>query len=132
MTLRGRLTAAFLVVVLGPVLLGSIFVAMTVAAVTRDRTTERVDRAATTVRSEIASVCRQLQAAADAVAVVPEGSRDATARQLVGRGLATEIRIDTPPDAGWQDCGRVPGGDDDGDGRRQEWNDLFKRLRSGG
>ena len=28
MTLRGRLTAAFLVVVLGPVLLGSIFVAI--------------------------------------------------------------------------------------------------------
>ena len=41
MTLRGRLTAAFLAVVLGPVLLGSIFVALTVAMVSRDRTAER-------------------------------------------------------------------------------------------
>jgi hypothetical protein len=42
-TLRGRLTTAFLVVVLGPVLLGSIFVALTVATVSRDRTAERLD-----------------------------------------------------------------------------------------
>lgn len=124
MTLRGRLTAAFLVVVLGPVLLGSIFVAMTVATVSGDRVAERLDHAATTVRTGIGAICRQLQATADAVAIVPEGDRSAVAHQLVSRGLASDIRIDpgTPPaspglageaggnrsgdPAGWQDCAK--------------------------
>jgi two-component system cell cycle response regulator len=95
-TLRGRLTSAFLVVVLGPVLLGSIFVAFTVGAVSRDRTTERLDHAATTVGVAIGAICRQLQASADAVAVVPAGDRRAVADQLVARGLATEIRVTDP------------------------------------
>src|ERR1700712_1465897 len=82
-TLRGRLTTAFLVVVLGPVLLGSIFVALTVATVSRDRTDERLDHAATTVRTSIGAVCRQLQATADAVAVVPDAERRAVADQLI-------------------------------------------------
>ncbi|MBM0240442.1 hypothetical protein JNW88_31240 [Micromonospora sp. ATA32] len=42
MTLRGRLTAAFLTVVLGPVLLGAFFVGSTMAAVDRSRSTERL------------------------------------------------------------------------------------------
>jgi two-component system cell cycle response regulator len=92
-TLRGRLTTAFLVVVLGPVLLGAIFVALTVATVSRDRTTERLDHAATTVRTGIGAICRQLQTAADAVAVVPDEDREAVANQLVARGLASDIRI---------------------------------------
>ncbi|MEV4344121.1 diguanylate cyclase [Actinoplanes sp. NPDC049596] len=93
MTLRGRLTTAFLVVVLGPVLLGSIFVALTVTTVSRDRTTERLDRAATTVSTSISAACRQLQAAADAVAVVPANDRSAVAGQLIARGLATGIEV---------------------------------------
>ncbi|WP_250003281.1 diguanylate cyclase [Actinoplanes sp. M2I2] len=93
MTLRGRLTTAFLVVVLGPVLLGSLFVAITVATVSRDRTAERLDHAATTVRTGVAATCLQLQAAADAVAVVPADDRADVAGQLVARGLATDIRI---------------------------------------
>lgn len=93
MTLRGRLTSAFLVVVLGPVLLGSIFVALTAGAVSRERTTERLDHAATTVSVAIGAICRQLQASADAVAVVPAGDRQAVADQLVARGLATEIQL---------------------------------------
>ncbi|WP_433370860.1 diguanylate cyclase [Actinoplanes sp. CA-142083] len=93
MTLRGRLTAAFLVVVLGPVLLGSIFVALTVATVSRERAAERLDHAATTVRTGISAICRQLQAAADAVAVVSADDRSAVARQLVARGLASDIQI---------------------------------------
>jgi diguanylate cyclase (GGDEF)-like protein len=92
-TLRGRLTTAFLVVVFGPVLLGAIFVAVTVATVRQDRAAERLDHAATTVRTGIGAICRQLQASADAVAVVPATERDAVARQLVARGLATSIEI---------------------------------------
>src|SRR4051794_38746036 len=103
-TLRGRLTTAFLAVVLGPVLLGSFFVGMTVATVSRDRTVERLDHAATTVRTAIGAVCRQLQAAADAVAVLPEVSRRQAADQMVIRGLATEIRIGAGEPAGQRDC----------------------------
>ena len=104
MTLRGRLTTAFLVVVLGPVLLGSLFVGMTVAAVSRDRTVERLDYAATTVRTAIGAVCRQLQAVADAVAVLPEPDRSAAAGQLMNRGLASTIRIAGAADPSWRDC----------------------------
>jgi two-component system cell cycle response regulator len=104
-TLRGRLTTAFLVVVLGPVLLGSFFVGMTVATVSRDRTVERLDHAATTVRTAIGAMCRQLQAAADAVAVLPEANRRPAADQLVIRGLATEIQIGTAAQqGGLRDC----------------------------
>ncbi|AEV88692.1 diguanylate cyclase [Actinoplanes sp. SE50] len=94
MTLRGRLTSAFLVVVLGPVLLGSIFVALTVSAVGRERTNERLDHAVTTVRAAVGAICGQLQAAADAVAVVPAESRSTVADQLIDRGLAGDIRVD--------------------------------------
>ena len=130
MTLRGRLTTAFLVVVLGPVLLGSIFVALTVAAVSRDRTAERLDHAATTVRTAVSAACRQLQAAADAVAVVPESDRSAVAAQLVTRGLASEIRIQGGAGAsapgglgtasGGREPGKLAGGSDDATG----WQDC--------
>ncbi|WP_213000536.1 sensor domain-containing diguanylate cyclase [Winogradskya consettensis] len=93
MTLRGRLTAAFLAVVLGPVLLGSFFVGMTVATVSRDRTAERLDHAVTTVRTAIGAMCRQLQAVADAVAVLPVADQRTAADQMVTRGLASEVRI---------------------------------------
>jgi two-component system cell cycle response regulator len=99
-TLRGRLTSAFLVVVLGPVLLGSIFVALTVGAVNRERTTERLDHAAVTVSVAVGAICRQLQASADAVAVVPAADRRAVADQLVARGLATEIAVTDPEQPG--------------------------------
>jgi two-component system cell cycle response regulator len=104
-TLRGRLTTAFLVVVLGPVLLGSLFVGITVATVSRDRTVERLDHAATTVRTAVGALCRQLQAVADAVAVLPEADRRAAGDQLVRRGLASIVRIGGSPDPGWRDCG---------------------------
>ncbi|MEU4427022.1 diguanylate cyclase [Actinoplanes sp. NPDC024001] len=96
MTLRGRLTSAFLVVVLGPVLLGSIFVALTVGAVSRERTAERLDHAASTVTAAVGALCRQLQAVADSVAVVPEAQRSTVAEQLIARGLATDVRLTGP------------------------------------
>ncbi|MFG1610691.1 diguanylate cyclase [Actinoplanes sp. NPDC049265] len=108
MTLRGRLTTAFLAVVLGPVLLGSFFVGLTVATVNAERADERLDHAATTVRTAIGAICRQLQATADAVAVLPGPHRDTAVRQLVARGLATEISDRADPR--WRDCARPAGG----------------------
>ncbi|GAB3946469.1 hypothetical protein GCM10027614_40060 [Micromonospora vulcania] len=91
MTLRGRLTAAFLVVVLGPVLLGAFFVASTVTAVDRSRSTERLAVAAATVRTSVDALCQQLRATADAVALTDDPAR--AAGQLVGRGLAAAVLI---------------------------------------
>ncbi|MFI7607011.1 diguanylate cyclase [Micromonospora sp. NPDC049366] len=92
MTLRGRLTAAFLAVVLGPVLLGALFVASTMNAVDRGRSTERLAVAAATVRTSVDALCQQLRAAADAVALA---GPDATgsAGQVVSRGLAAAVVV---------------------------------------
>ncbi|WP_371408308.1 diguanylate cyclase [Micromonospora zamorensis] len=113
MTLRGRLTAAFLVVVLGPVLLGALFVASTLAAVDRSRSTERLAVAASTVRTSVDALCQQLRATADAVALTAEPAVGAA--QLVGRGLAAavlvtdltgEVSYVSPgaPPTPWRDC----------------------------
>ena len=113
MTLRGRLTAAFLVVVLGPVLLGALFVASTLAAVDRSRSTERLAVAASTVRTSVDALCQQLRATADAVALTAEPAVGAA--QLVGRGLAAAVLITDltgevsyvspgAPPTPWQDC----------------------------
>ncbi|GAB3503553.1 GGDEF domain-containing protein [Phytohabitans suffuscus] len=117
MTLRGRLTTAFLTVVLGPVLLGAFFVGATVAAVSRDRSVDRLDVAATTVRASLGALCQQLYAAADAVALPPTPEqRLAVADQVIARGLAAVVHVDgvtTPggPARPWAECsGATPGG----------------------
>ncbi|RZU73131.1 diguanylate cyclase (GGDEF)-like protein [Micromonospora kangleipakensis] len=120
MTLRGRLTAAFLAVVLGPVLLGAFFVGSTMSAVDRGRSTERLGLAAAGVRTSVDALCQQLRAAADAVALVADPTaRPGAAVQVVGRGLAAAVRIvdtagrttyATPggPAEPWQDCSGAP------------------------
>jgi two-component system, cell cycle response regulator len=99
MTLRARLTAAFLAVVLGPVLLGAFFVGATVATVSRERAVERLDQAAASVRTSIGALCGQLRAAAEAIAV----AGDAAARTVVDRGLASTVQVGQPPPQ-WADC----------------------------
>ncbi|WP_433284947.1 diguanylate cyclase [Micromonospora sp. CA-244673] len=116
MTLRGRLTAAFLTVVLGPVLLGAFFVGSTLSAVDRGRAAERLGVAAAGVRTSVDALCQQLRAAADAVALVTDpAARSRAADQVVGRGLAAAVLIADPagrtsyataggPAGPWQDC----------------------------
>ncbi|BCJ66242.1 diguanylate cyclase [Polymorphospora rubra] len=125
MTLRGRLTTAFLAVVLGPVLLGAVFVGTTVAAVSYERTVDRLDAAAATVRTSVSALCQQMLAAADAVAVPADPARRAgTASQLVARGLVSAVLISDAdgrdafatagnPPRPWADCAaqNVPGAD---------------------
>ncbi|MEU8191920.1 diguanylate cyclase, partial [Micromonospora carbonacea] len=82
MTLRGRLTAAFLTVVLGPVLLGAFFVGLTMTTVDRNRAAEQLGLAAAAVRTSVDALCQQLRAAADAVALAPDAAgRAGTAGQ---------------------------------------------------
>ncbi|MGK5738218.1 diguanylate cyclase [Micromonospora sp. URMC 103] len=121
MTLRGRLTAAFLAVVLGPVLLGALFVASTAHSVDRSRSAERLAVAAATVRTSVDALCQQLRAAADAVALTG-ADRAGAAGQVVSRGLASAVVVSdvagrityrTPgaPPTPWQECaGAVPAG----------------------
>ncbi|MFI1191925.1 diguanylate cyclase [Micromonospora sp. NPDC020750] len=116
MTLRGRLTAAFLAVVLGPVLLGALLVGSTMAAVDRSRSAERLGLAAASVRTSVDALCQQLRAAADAVALVADqAGRPGAAGQVVSRGLAAAVLVTdvaggvlyTTPDAlagPWRDC----------------------------
>ncbi|MFY1598022.1 diguanylate cyclase [Micromonospora sp. WMMD737] len=117
MTLRGRLTTAFLAVALGPVVLGVMFVGATVAAVDSSRSTERLAVAAATVRTSVDALCQQLRAAADAVALA--GDRPAAASQVVRRGLAAAVRVAdvtgrvtyaSPggPAGPWRDCADPP------------------------
>ncbi|MEU1747924.1 diguanylate cyclase [Micromonospora arida] len=123
MTLRGRLTAAFLVVVLGPVLLGALFVASTLAAVDRSRSTERLAVAASTVRTSVDALCQQLRATADAVALTADPA--VAAAQLVGRGLAAAVLITDvagqvtylspgAPSTQWQNCAGATEGSNPG------------------
>ncbi|WP_459903855.1 GGDEF domain-containing protein [Catenuloplanes indicus] len=93
-TLRGRLTSAFLAVVLGPVLLGAVFVGGAVDALGRDRAHERLDLAAGAVRTEIGALCERLSASADALAVIPDpGQRAGLAELVVSRGLASAVQV---------------------------------------
>ncbi|MFX0594009.1 diguanylate cyclase [Melissospora conviva] len=125
MTLRGRLTAAFLAVVLGPVLLGAFFVAGTMSQVGHQRAVERLELAANAARTSVGALCRQLHGAADTIAVTADPAhRAAAVRQLVGRGVAAAIAITDPagrpvltspeqPVPQWLDCaatGPVTGG----------------------
>jgi diguanylate cyclase (GGDEF)-like protein len=87
------LTTAFLAAVLGPVLLGAFFVGGTVTAVSRDRSLDRLDVAATTVRTSVGSLCRQLQSAADTIAVLSATDRRAAADQIVARDLASAVHV---------------------------------------
>ncbi|MEU4570548.1 diguanylate cyclase [Micromonospora sp. NPDC023956] len=117
MTLRGRLTGAFLTVVLGPVLLGAFFVGTTLATVDQRRSTERLGLAVGAVRTSVDALCQQLRAAADAVALSgadPVG-RVGAATQVVSRGLAAAVLVTdvaggtaytTPgaPERPWLDC----------------------------
>ncbi|HEU4426541.1 MAG TPA: diguanylate cyclase [Pilimelia sp.] len=122
MTLRGRLTTAFLAVVLGPVLLGALVVGSVVHAAATERSGERLERGEVAVGASIGAMCRQLGAAAGAIAVVTEpAGRAAVAGQFVAKGLASGVRIagragqpilTTPgaPKLPWTDCAAPAGG----------------------
>ena len=89
MTLRARLTAAFLGVVLGPVLLGALFVGTTVTELARDRAQERLAAGAGAVRAEIAARCDRLESAATSAALLAADGRTPSAP--VDGGLATSV-----------------------------------------
>jgi diguanylate cyclase (GGDEF)-like protein len=92
-TLRARLTAAFLAVVLGPVLLGAGFVAVTVGAVSEGRSQERLDLAAAGVRTAMSSLCQRLRTAAETAALLGGGRDAAAAQRVVDQQLARAVQL---------------------------------------
>jgi len=126
-TLRTRLTAAFLAVVLGPVVVSAVAVASTVATLTQSRESERLDTAASAVATGISALCQRARAAAEALGATVGGAAPAGTRSpaaLVSRKLADAARLEdgsgriiaeagTLPTAAarvpWGDCGsRIP------------------------
>lgn len=113
MTLCARLTTAFLVMVLGPVLLGAVFVGVMVGKVGEDRAAHRLELAAGSVKTAVSALCGQLATVAQAVAAAPDAQRLALAGQFVARGLASGVHIDrgvdglttqAAPPPPWADC----------------------------
>ncbi|WP_018347904.1 GGDEF domain-containing protein [Longispora albida] len=93
MTLRARLTAAFLVVVLGPLILGAVFVGGTVSSVGRSRSAERLEFAESAARVTLDALCQRLRATAEAAAALSQGGRSLVAQRLVMEGRAAGVRI---------------------------------------
>lgn len=123
MTLRTRLTTAFLAVVFGPVLLGAVFVGATVTAVSADRAEHQLDLSAGATRSAVGSLCQQLGSTAEAVSLHPPERRAAVAAALAGGvrrpdpvagvrildGQGGQILLtESAPPLPWADCAQPP------------------------
>ncbi|MFG1921055.1 HAMP domain-containing protein [Cryptosporangium sp. NPDC048952] len=121
MTLRRRLAAVLLSVVLGPLLLGAVAVGVTATRLAEERATERLGAAATVVSTAVNTVCQRARSAAEALAAgIARGERPAAAAGLVAtRGLAETARVENTvgtalgvagdlsvPVAQWGDCTR--------------------------
>jgi len=121
MTLRRRLAAALLAVVLGPLVLGAVAVGATATGLAEARATERLDAAATVVSTAVNAVCQRARAAAEVLASsTARGDRPAAATaSVVSRGLAEGAWVEnaagspvgiagdiTLPTAQWGDCAR--------------------------
>jgi diguanylate cyclase (GGDEF)-like protein len=114
-TLRARLTAALLAVVLAPVLVGSVFVGGMVAAVGNAQSTERLDVAATAVRTTVDAICNGLRNSAETAAALAMGGDSVvqaarqSAKQVVRRGQVDAARVDDVHGRTLETYGKVPG-----------------------
>jgi two-component system, cell cycle response regulator len=122
-TLRARLTGAFLAVVVGPVLVGGVFVAITVNAVNHTHERDRLDLATSTTRTVLGAACDRLQSTAETAATMTlTGTAPQLAQSLVDRGVASAIHIENAdgramvtttgaPATPWALCTPLPGVD---------------------
>ncbi len=126
MSLRSRLTTAFLVVVLGPVLVGAVFVAAVMSHLADSRGDALANSAVTMVDSTLGTICERIQASAAAVALnYRSGDRETRSRWRSSSSTApwstassspasprsaqdagTDIGAEAP-DGSWVDCGET-------------------------
>ena len=126
-TLRTRLTAAFLAVVLGPVVVSALAVASTVTSLTHSRENERLAAAASTVTTGISALCQRARAAAEALAATVDGAATAQVRTaapvaIVDRGLAVAARLEDGTGRITAQAGTLPGA------ARVPWGDCASRI----
>jgi diguanylate cyclase (GGDEF)-like protein len=96
-TLRARLTAAFLAVVLGPVLIGAVWAGATVTAGDRAKALDQLRLAVVMVRGGVAGLCAQLRTSAQAVALLTDGGHNPDAASaVVARGMAGGVALTDP------------------------------------
>jgi two-component system, cell cycle response regulator len=125
-SLRSRLTTAFLVVVLGPVLVGAVFVAAVMSHLADSRGEALANSAVTMVDSTLGTICERIQASAAAVALnYRNGDQENAvemAQLLVDRSVVdgvvfsslatvstdpgTDIGAEAPQGS-WVDCGET-------------------------
>jgi diguanylate cyclase (GGDEF)-like protein len=122
-TLRARLSVAFLAVVLGPVLLGAGFVAVTVDTVTDSRASERLDLATTGVRAAMNALCQRLRTAAEAAAMLGGNLDPAAAERVVTGQLAGSVQLVRPDGTALYTAGRLP---------EKPWADCSEPAATGG
>ncbi|THV41131.1 diguanylate cyclase [Glycomyces buryatensis] len=129
MSLRSRLTTAFLVVVLGPVLVGAVFVAAIMSHLADSRGEALADSAVTMVDSTLGTICERIQASAAAVALnyrsggesnavemaelvvdraVVDGVVFSSLEEAGGAASGRDIGANAPAGA-WVDCGETTG-----------------------
>jgi two-component system cell cycle response regulator len=125
-SLRSRLTTAFLVVVLGPVLVGAVFVAAVMSHLADSRGEALADSAVTMVDSTLGTICERIQASAAAVALNYSSGSEADAvemaRLLVDRAVVDGVVFTSldaagtrggddigtaAPEGAWVDCGET-------------------------
>lgn len=126
MSLRSRLTTAFLVVVLGPVLVGAVFVAAVMSHLADSRGDALANSAVTMVDSTLGTICERIQASAAAVALNYRSGDQADAVEMaqllvdravvdgvvfsslasVGTDPGTDIGAEAP-EGNWVDCGET-------------------------
>ncbi len=108
--MRTRLTTAFLATVLGPVVLGALFIGVTVNTVNANRAAERMDHAASAVRTSISALCAQLSTVAEAITAAPPERRLSLSAQYAERGLVSGVQLQNgvttigAPPPPWADC----------------------------
>ena len=126
MTLRTRLTAAFLAVVLVPLLVGTALLSLALPGAFAERQAREVTAAGRLAATVVTPRCAEARAVAEAVgravAVPDPADRRAAAQSFVTRGLAQGVRVDLGADgtvmaglplSGGGDCatGQPPTGD---------------------
>ncbi|MCW2726909.1 MAG: diguanylate cyclase with sensor [Frankiales bacterium] len=112
MTLRTRLTAAFVLVVLVPLLVGGLVVLRALPASTAARQAETVTTSARLVATVLAGYCDRARATAEAAARATAGTPGPATRrvvrELVSSGLADGVRVVSREGATIALAGRAP------------------------
>ena len=109
-TLRRRLTAALLAVVIGPLLLGAVAVGVTATRLADERAVERLNSGTAVVNSAVSAVCQRAVAAAEALAAaLASGEPPVTAsRFVVSRGLAEAAQVENSAGSLLATAGSLP------------------------